>query len=61
MVEVKLPGLEYLPSWLVQVLLAFALFAFVQFVYRIVNFVYVYFLRPGKDLKKYGKWASKLE
>jgi len=39
------------------VLLAFALFAFIRFIYGIISFVYIYFLRPGKDLKKYGKWA----
>jgi 17beta-estradiol 17-dehydrogenase / very-long-chain 3-oxoacyl-CoA reductase len=26
-------------------------------VFGVLNFVFVYFLRPGKDLKKFGKWA----
>eukprot|EP00124_Ichthyophonus_hoferi_P003374 Ihof_evm2s289 gene=Ihof_evmTU2s289 len=26
-------------------------------IYYIVKLVYIYFLRPGKDLKKYGAWA----
>jgi len=34
-----------------------ALFSFLRFAYTILNFIYVYFLRPGRDLKKYGKWA----
>jgi len=56
--EVSLFSLEkYLPSWLLHVLLALALFSFIRFAYTILDFVYIHFLRPAKDLKKYGKWA----
>jgi len=55
--EVKLPYLDYLPPWVVTLLLACALFASIRTTYSILNFVYVHFLRPGKDLKKFGKWA----
>lgn len=58
--EVKLiTYLDYnqLPSWLVNVLLIIALFSFLKVGYTILNFFYVYFLRPGKNLKKFGKWA----
>jgi len=48
---------EYLPSWLVNVLLALALFSFLRVTYAILNFIFIHFLRPGKDLKKFGKWA----
>jgi len=55
--EVRLPYLDYLPSWFVDLLFAFALFAFIRLAYTILNFIFVHFLRPGKDLKKFGKWA----
>jgi len=54
---VNLPLAQYLPPWLVQLLLAFSLFASVRLAYTWLNFFYVHFLRPGKNLKKYGKWA----
>jgi len=58
MVEVTLILFEkYLPSSAIHLFLALALFSFIRLTYKILNFVYVFFLRPGKDLKKYGKWA----
>jgi len=40
-----------------QLLLFLALFSLVRFGFTLLNFIFVYFLRPGKDLKKFGKWA----
>jgi 17beta-estradiol 17-dehydrogenase / very-long-chain 3-oxoacyl-CoA reductase len=54
---VKVPYLELFPSWLVHLLLVVALLWFLRWVFGVLNFVFVYFLRPGKDLKKFGKWA----
>jgi 17beta-estradiol 17-dehydrogenase / very-long-chain 3-oxoacyl-CoA reductase len=51
------PYLEFFPSWLVHFLLVVALLWFLRWVFGVLNFVFVYFLRPGKDLKKFGKWA----
>jgi hypothetical protein len=40
-------------------LLLLTLFLTLRCVSKITHFIFVYFLRPGKNLRKYGKWASK--
>ena len=32
-------------------------FLLLRIVFSILRFIFVYFLRPGKDLKSYGSWA----
>lgn len=44
-------------SLFVFVVLVLALFRIVLFALTLARGVYVYFLRPGKNLKKLGKWA----
>ncbi|KAJ8758830.1 hypothetical protein K2173_002609 [Erythroxylum novogranatense] len=44
------------PLW-VLVLFGLGSVSLLKFVLVVLNWVYVNFLRPGKDLKKYGSWA----
>jgi len=46
-----------LPIWLFTVLIAFALFIILKWVYVLLRKFYAYFIRPAKNLKKFGKWA----
>lgn len=48
---------EIVPWGVRQALQALALFFIVRFALKALGAFYVYFLRPGKDLKKYGAWA----
>ncbi|CAH9122636.1 unnamed protein product [Cuscuta epithymum] len=46
------------PPWLLLLLpLALGLFKLLSIFAAILNWVWVYFLRPGKSLKEYGSWA----
>ncbi|PIA51471.1 hypothetical protein AQUCO_01100364v1 [Aquilegia coerulea] len=44
------------PLW-VQILLVVGTISILKFSFAVLNWVYVTFLRPGKNLKKYGSWA----
>ncbi|KAL0431605.1 UNVERIFIED_CONTAM: Very-long-chain 3-oxoacyl-CoA reductase 1 [Sesamum radiatum] len=44
------------PSWIL-FLLCLSLFSILKFSLSILKWVYVNFLRPGKNLRKYGSWA----
>jgi len=43
--------------WTVKFLQVIALLLILKFVVKVLKNFYVYFLRPGKNLKKYGSWA----
>jgi len=55
--EVKIPCLDCLPPWIIQILIAFSLLYFIKVSFSLIRFFYVYFLRPRKNLKNFGKWA----
>lgn len=44
------------PLWLLALLSISSLYI-LKFLFSILRWVYVYFLRPAKNLKKYGSWA----
>ncbi|CAI9111178.1 OLC1v1011334C1 [Oldenlandia corymbosa var. corymbosa] len=44
------------PVWLI-LLVSLGCFKLLRFLYSVLNWVYVNFLRPAKNLKKYGSWA----
>jgi len=46
-----------LPLWVFTFLTLFGLVIIARWCLVLVNKFYVYFIRPGKNLKKYGKWA----
>ncbi|KAL0395739.1 UNVERIFIED_CONTAM: Very-long-chain 3-oxoacyl-CoA reductase 1 [Sesamum calycinum] len=56
MADCVLEQLKSQPSWLL-FLLFLGLFSTLKFLLSILKWVYVNFLRPGKNLKKYGSWA----
>ncbi|KAL0381779.1 UNVERIFIED_CONTAM: Very-long-chain 3-oxoacyl-CoA reductase 1 [Sesamum angustifolium] len=56
MADCVLEQLKSQPSWLL-FLLFLGLFSTLKFSLSILKWVYVNFLRPGKNLKKYGSWA----
>lgn len=49
--------LKTLPMWLPLLLLAFGSFSVSKLLFSFLKWVYVYFLRPAKNLKNYGSWA----
>jgi len=44
-------------DFIVQILLSLAILVSIRIGYALISFIYVYFLRPGKNLTKFGKWA----
>ncbi|KAL2529027.1 Very-long-chain 3-oxoacyl-CoA reductase 1 [Forsythia ovata] len=56
MAECILEQLRSQPTWLLP-LLALGFLSLVKCSFTILKWVYVNFLRPGKNLKKYGSWA----
>ncbi|KAL2505272.1 Very-long-chain 3-oxoacyl-CoA reductase 1 [Abeliophyllum distichum] len=56
MAECILEQLKSQPTWLLP-LLALGFLSLVKCSFTILKWVYVNFLRPGKNLKKYGSWA----
>ncbi|PIN17795.1 17 beta-hydroxysteroid dehydrogenase type 3, HSD17B3 [Handroanthus impetiginosus] len=56
MAECVLEQLKSQPSWLL-FLLSLGVFSILKFFLSILKWVYVHFLRPAKNLKKYGSWA----
>ncbi|KAI3463065.1 hypothetical protein Pfo_019728 [Paulownia fortunei] len=56
MAECMLEQLKSQPSWLL-LLLSLGFLSILKFSLSVLKWVYVNFLRPGKNLKKYGSWA----
>ncbi|KAL3813845.1 hypothetical protein ACJIZ3_015113 [Penstemon smallii] len=56
MADCILDQLKSQPSWLL-LLLSLGLFSLLKFSLSTLKWIYVNFLRPGKNLKKYGSWA----
>ncbi|KAK4426093.1 Very-long-chain 3-oxoacyl-CoA reductase 1 [Sesamum alatum] len=56
MADCVLEQLKSQPSWLL-LLLSLGLLSIFKFSLSILKWFYVNFLRPGKNLKKYGSWA----
>lgn len=55
--EVTSLALNPLGRILLAIALVIVVLRVIKVVYGILNFIYVYFLRPGKNLKFYGSWA----
>ncbi|KAL1824665.1 hypothetical protein ACET3Z_011443 [Daucus carota] len=49
--------LKSLPLWLPLLLLALGSYSVCKLLFSFIKWVYVNFLRPGKNLKNYGSWA----
>ncbi|KAK4477348.1 hypothetical protein RD792_016565 [Penstemon davidsonii] len=56
MADCILDQLKSQPSWLL-LLLTLGFFSLLKFSLSTLKWIYVNFLRPGKNLKKYGSWA----
>jgi len=52
-----LPFIIAMPSWLINGLVILALLIVGNFLKRVLNAIYVHFIRPTKNLKRYGSWA----
>jgi len=48
---------KYVPTWGMEVFLVFGVLFLLKQLWGILNFIYVYFLRPRQNLRKYGSWA----
>jgi len=51
------PLVSSLPSWLISLSVFVGLFFLSKALFTVVTFVFTHFIRPGKNLKKYGSWA----
>ncbi|KAK6153130.1 hypothetical protein DH2020_012769 [Rehmannia glutinosa] len=56
MAEYILEQLKSQPSWLL-LPITLGFLSLLKFAFSILKWVYVNFIRPGKNLKKYGSWA----
>lgn len=56
MVACILDQLKTQPTWVI-LLFTIGSFTFLRTLFGVLNWVYVSFLRPAKNLKKYGSWA----
>jgi len=46
-----------LPLWFVTAVILLGLAVVIRWVFVLIHKFYVYFIRPAKNIKKYGKWA----